>query len=269
MKAKRRQELHTNWLADKLGGQLEDVKPYVTWIVAAVLVLLVAILIFSVRSARQTSELNEGWATFDEVRQQGFSAVADNQPVQLNEALDDLQALADQFSGRPLGSLARLSLADIHLERGRAQLRENRVTAREHFQQAADQYQIVAQAVHDPTLKNRALFSLGKSYEWQRKFAKAREYYQQVAGPYRDQAQARAQQLQLSSIDTFYQKFAEWKPPAPPKAPGSRYPDLELDQQPPPVTGRIDYQRYLDDTALGLDVDLPAADPPESPPDAD
>jgi hypothetical protein len=268
MKAKRRQELHTNWLADKLGGQIEDVKPYATWIVAAVLAVLVAIVIFSVRSARQTRELNEGWATFDEVRQQGFRAVGRNQPVQLTQSLDSLQTLADQFSGQPLGALARLSLADIHLESGRAQLRENKVTARDHFQQAADQYQAAANSLDDPTLKNRALFCLGKSYEWQRKFLKAQEFYQQVEGPYRDKAQARMQQLQHKSIDEFYQKFADWKPKVPPEAPEQRYPDFDLDDESPPVTGEVDYLRYLDDTALGLDVQ-PATDQPESPPGAD
>ncbi|NIO45445.1 MAG: hypothetical protein GTN77_01310 [Planctomycetales bacterium] len=269
MKAKRRQELHTNWLADKLGGQIKDIKPYVTWIVAAALALLVAIVIVSFRSAQQASQLDEGWATFYELRQSGFGAVARNQPVQLTQSLESLQELADRFSGQPLGVLTRLTLGDIYLESGRAQLRENQITARDHFRQAAEQYQAVAAASHDPTLKNRALFCLGKSQEWQRKFVKAQEAYQQVAGPYRDEAEARMRQLQQKSMDGFYEKFAAWKPKPPPSADQPRYPDLELDDQPPPVTGEVDYQRYLQDTALGQDVGPPATDQPGSPPDAD
>jgi hypothetical protein len=134
------------------------------------------------------------------------------------------------------------------------------VTARDHFKQAAKQYQMVASAIDDPTLKNRALFCLGKSHEWQRKFVKAREYYQQVEGPYRDKAQTRMRQLQREGIDEFYQRFADWKPKSPPQVPDERYPDFDLDDEPPAVTGEIDYQRYLEDTALGLDVPQAEAD---------
>ncbi|HUS39006.1 MAG TPA: hypothetical protein VMX74_06125 [Pirellulales bacterium] len=254
MKAKRRQELQTNNLADMVGGQIEGIKPYTTWIAAAALAIVVGVVLLSVRSARQKRELNDGWNQYGEARDQGFSAAAQRQPVELTDSLAQLQGLADQFSGQQLGVLARLSMADIYLVSGQSQLRENEVAANDHFKKAADEYGAVAAAMHDPTLVSRALFSMGKSYEWQRQFKKAKETYAQVEDPFRGEAQSRIKQLQGDWVNGFYEKFVAWKPKPPPQPPGDA-PDFKLDDEPPEVTGEIDYQSYLDDTAFGLDAE--------------
>ena len=66
----------------------------------------------------------------------------------------------------------------------------------------------VQKAINDE-FRNRARYSLAKSYEWQLKLEKARETYAMVEGAFADQAQSRARDLNRTSTHDFYDKYAQ------------------------------------------------------------
>ena len=266
MKAKRRQELQTNALADWLGKQIDVVRPYTTWIVGGLIALALAVVVLSMRSARQSAEATEGWNELQQATTAAFNALQANQPLPLNNALQQLQTIAEGYGSRPVGTYARLAMGDVHMSNGESQFRTNKSAAREQFKHAATQYDAVVGSAKDPQVQNRAIFCLAKSYEWQGKFEKAKEYYGQVERPFRKEAQQRLDSLSQPGTFAFYEQLADWKPKPPPLPGADRYPGLNLDQDTPPAEGEFDFERYLDATAAGVDLvpDVPAPDDPTS-----
>ncbi len=246
MKAKRRHELQTNQLADWLGTKVEHVKPYFSWIIGAVLLLIVAAIVVSIRSARQTRATAEGWERYDDAQRDGFEAVNRSEALTLEDSLQRLENVAIEHTGSPLEIYARLAIGDIHLESGANLVESNRSAAGDHFAKAAQQYEMVVK--EDPTgmLKDRAAYNLAKSYEWQSKFAEAQRYYAMVEGAFRGRAQDQLAALEESSTKSFYEQFASWEPkPRDDSTGGSfdeRFPEFSLDEDAP---AEIDYQQYL------------------------
>ena len=258
MKSKRRHELQTNTLADWTGKQIESVKPYTTWIVAGAILVVLAMVVLSIRSSRQTTELTDGADRLAEASSDGFAAVTSNDPLQVEDALRQLGRVAADYTSTPLAVQAHLAMADIHLRSGQSQMQTNKSAARGHFEKAAEQFEIVIGTTDQSLLKNRATFCLAKCYEWLFKFNKAQQHYAQVGHPYLAEAQMRLDDLKRKSTVEFYDKYAQWTPP-PPTDPGAaqdRYPEggFELDDDRPPPDAAIDYKKYLDATAAGSDV---------------
>lgn len=268
MKAKRRQELQTNWLADHVGIQLEAVKPYVTWIVGGLIAVVLLMVVVSMRRSRQEETAAVGWQQFNEASTSGFTAVTRDEAPEVLASLKQLQSLADEHRGTALALYAELAMADIHLRSGQQQFSTNNVSAKQQLKEAAKHYEAVATASDEVSLANRATFGLAKSYEWLYEFDKAKEHYAKVEGPYGAQAQDRLRDLERPSTRDFYSKFAKWKPKPPPAPPDERYPGFELDPD-KPLDGEIDYQSYLDMTLSELgepgEEDGSVPEPPEGP----
>ncbi len=256
MKAKRRQELQTNQLADWLGKEIQTTKPYVPWVLGGLIVILIAYVIFSIRSTRLERALATAWDSYQSAQAKGFDAIGKDRSFQLNEALTTLEKIAKEYPDEPVGCLSQLAVADINLEVGQSQFRSNNTAAKDHFKKAADNFRDVAAGTTDSELKNRARFGLAKSYEWQMLLTKAREEYAKVEGPFRPMAQARMHDLEQASTEQFYNAYVAWKPKPKPAAEDSTVPpapDFSLDEE--EVPGELNYERYLDATAAGTDVE--------------
>jgi hypothetical protein len=257
MKAKRRQELQTNQLADWLGNKIELIKPYATWIAGGLALLIVFGIVYSWRVSRQGERLANAWDLYDSAQRDGFAGLRQREELKTTDALRRLEEVAIRYESLPVGLYAMAAMGDIYLEMGSNDIESNRNAARDHFKKAAQQYETIVNGNPSPMLKNHALFCLAKSYEWQMKINQAKQYYAQVQGPFHDEAQARVRDLDRKATQDFYEKFAEWKPKPPADAsaqPGGadqRYPGFELDEDSP---AEVDYQGYLDATAAGLDV---------------
>jgi hypothetical protein len=255
MKGKRRHELQTNQLADWLGREIQTTKPYVPWVLGGLIVIVIGFVIYSIRSARLESSLATAWDNYQSAQAKGFDAVGKDRSFQLNEAITTLERIVKEHPDEPVGLLSQLAIADINLQVGQSQFRSNNTAAKDHFKKAAENYGDVATGAAEPELKNRARFGLAKSYEWQMLLTKAREEYAKVEGPFRPLAQARMHDLGRASTENFYTAYAAWKPkpkPAPDDSTVPEAPSFTLDDDEP---GELNYQRYLDATAAGTDVE--------------
>jgi hypothetical protein len=147
-----------------------------------------------------------------------------------------LEDLVREHHGTPLAAYAELTLGDLSLGSGQLKYLENKTAARESFQNAAEYYRSVSATSSSGTfssseIKNRALYCLAKSLEWQLKLQQAREVYLQVEGAFALEAQGRAQDLSRKDIQTFYEQFAQWKPKEKPAPVDGRYPELDFKLQ--------------------------------------
>ena len=240
MKSERRHDLQTNVLADWLGKKVTAMQTNAGWIVGGLLIIFVVVIFVFIRQNRLESAANEGWSRLQRATTVGLSAIAQQQPLALNNAVRDLEDIVRQYAAEPIVAYANLTLGDLMLQNGRVQYSLNKTAARDAFQNAARYYAAAAEA-GSPDLKSRALFCQGKSLEWQMKLNQAQEIYRMVSGPYRSEAQARIRSLSRAGMEAFYKQYAEWKPKqqATDAKPDDKV-DFELEDQSPPTSKEVD-----------------------------
>lgn len=264
MKTERRHELQTNQLADALGRATESAKPYAK--VALGVVVAVAVIAVAVWYLNQQAEATraEGWDRY-------FAAQSSNDP-------EAMQAVADQFRGTSAGHWALLQLADQHLRTGASALFSDRAEANEELRKARQYYdEVINQPGASEVAQQRATHGLARTLEALNELDLARQTYEQLAsrwpdGPYREEAQRRARDLERRSTKEFYDWFAMQDPSPPPEDRPffeNQEGGLGLDLPDQPPTG-VDFGTSpFDDFASPPTEPTPQSDPPDEPAAAD
>ena len=273
MKSKRRHDLQTNVLADWISKKIIWLQSNSTWLLGGGLVLVAIIALLAIRENRLASAAADGWDRFEKATGAGFNAIGTNEPLALNNAIHELEDVARTHEGSLIAAYARLTHGDLSLMDGQRKYLSNKIAANDSFQNATQQYRAVAGIVSRPELKNRALYSLGKSLEWQIKLEQAKEAYSKVTGAFAVEAQSRVRDLERKGTHTFYEQIAQYKPPEKPKEDASRYPGIDFNLQedsPPREAEEKAFGDAIDGDGLedaagaaasgGVAADLPAGD---------
>ncbi len=212
MKTERRHELQTNQLADWLGRQIENIRPHFTTILTVVAVLIVAMIGYGIWSSRSQEAAAEAWTSYfnvsfaentytrskqevlrtqelerfrDELRKQkndpAYELTEGEQRLvqeQLGEKLeqavrDDITAMARQYAGTKLGTMAEMRAGDLALFGGinamfpttPGQPRDLK-KATTLLDDAIRYYErALEQAAGDTLLERRLRFGLARAYE--------------------------------------------------------------------------------------------------------
>ena len=241
MKSERRHDLQTNVLADWMGEKVKKIQANATWIGGGFLLILIIVVFLFVRQSRLSNVANEGWTRFQQARSSGLVALAQQQPLALNNVVRDLENIAREYAGNPIAAYTHLTLGDLQLQNGRMQYSLNKTAARDAFQSAVNYYKAAADGTESPDIKNQARFCQGKSLEWQSKLSQAKEIYGKVTGPYRLEAEERIRNLDRNGTESFYKQYAEWKP-KPADTSKNRYDDVDfkLEDQSAPLSAEIE-----------------------------
>ena len=218
MKTERRHELQTNVLAVTLAHWIEAAKPYskagLALIIAAVVIVFATLYL----SAQNKTHVAEGW-------QEYFDSTTSPSAA---ERLADISA---RYAGTSVAQWARLSLADMELNRGTSLVLNDKKEARDELRKATNDYQTLLAESRDPTILERATFGLARAHEAMGELDKARTEYLSIAKQWPDSvfagtATARAEDLDRPATKEFYDWVAKYEPPRPlsgePGLPGVR-----------------------------------------------
>ena len=150
MKSKRRHELQTNQLADKLGHWIERVRPYtnMTLVLAAGVLLVLAAWYYL--AAGHEKKRAESWRSY---------MLAGTNPQ--GDIVEELNLVADQFDDTQAGLWAALTAADIDSARGMRLMFTDRAAAETSLNLAKSRYREV---LENKRLPQDALLSIRTHY---------------------------------------------------------------------------------------------------------
>jgi hypothetical protein len=211
MKAERRHELKHNELSDWLVDRADAAKPHVAGIVLGIAVLALLIVGGTWYFGGQRSAKASAWSQY-------FAAFNDREPEM------SLSTVAAANAGTKAAWWALLSLGDLSLGEGSAQLYTDRDGAKLALEKAAAAYKQV-EAADDPILQRRARLGLAKVYESMCKPEEAYKYYELVAESEKDSAignaaAADAKRMKDPRVTAFLAWFVQQTPKRPAPLPG-------------------------------------------------
>jgi hypothetical protein len=203
MKSERRHELQHNELAEWLAKSFETIKPYQNIILAAVLVVLIAMLGYTLLSRQSAAQATEAWDELNTVIEGGNVA--------------KLAQVIDSYPDTNVAHTAAVVLADDHLGEGCRQLFVNKATARDELSKAVNFYESVRKKGPASSLLERATFGLARAKEAKGELGPAEQLYEEVAakwpkGTYAAAASQRAADLKRPATKSFYDQFAKFDP---------------------------------------------------------
>lgn len=209
MKSKRRHELQTNELADRLGHWIEDFRPHATRVVVVVVgcVAILAAWFFLASSKERKQSL--AWRSY---------MLAGSNPQ--GDIVAELTLVADDFRNTLAGLWAAQTAADIESARGTRLLFTDRASAETSLSLAKNRYREVldsSMTAKAPMLRVRAHFGLAQTLEAQGELEEARKHYQAVVdsdpgSAVGKAAQERLARLELASTARWYNWFERQKP---------------------------------------------------------
>lgn len=214
MKSERRHELQHNELAEWLAKTAEEIRPYQNLILTVVLVVLVAILGYTLWSRQSAAHASQAW---DELS----AAIASNDPAKIAKTMEDYPATT-------AASTAAVVLADSQLAQGCDQLFKSKALAQQELQKAIGLYQTVREESRLESLKERATFGLARAKEALGELEPAGELYQEIVtkwpkGTFTAASQQRLEDLKRPAIKTLYDDLRKFDPkPAFSGEPGER-----------------------------------------------
>jgi hypothetical protein len=219
MKAERRHELKHNELSDWLVDRADVARPHITGIVLGIAVLALLVVGGAWYFGGQRSAKASAWSQY-------FAAFNDREPQK------SLSNVAAANAGTKAAWWALLSLGDLSLGEGSAQLYTDRAGAKTVLEKAAEAYKQV-EVADDPILQRRARLGLGKVYESLCKPEEAYKYYEMVAESEKDSAIGKAAAADAKRMkDPRETAFLAWfvqqtpKRPAPLPGMGGALPNL-------------------------------------------
>jgi tetratricopeptide (TPR) repeat protein len=226
MKKERRHELHTNALADWLGGALEQAKPYQNALLGATLLVVVGIVVVAVWYNHSVAAAADAW-------------VAMRSPIH-SPSEQDLRRITTEYAGSPAAQWAQVSLGDLFLGEGTPRLFENKAMAQELLSQALNSYRAAYEAADAPLLRERALFGMARTQEALGRLDEAAKTYEELnrqwpEGMFHTAAADRLKDLKRNETKAFYDRFAAFnpKPPAPKEPPAAKGAMAPLPENPP------------------------------------
>jgi len=244
MKTQRRHELHTNVLADWLGKHLETIQPIVGWVVAGVVVIVLAILAWSYFSGRSETQMLDGWTAIAKYGTEATNAANSNDTPGFNDATRNLAKVVTDYSGTSLAMFAEATLADVLLARGQSLMWTNRPEALQNLKEAVAKYNSAIDATDEPLLKNRLRMNLGTTYEWMFQVEDAKRAYQQVEGIYQPAAAEAIAALENATAQQLFERLEKFQP-APQQKPNM--PEAEFGKPEENIFDRIPDFKQPDD----------------------
>ena len=223
MKSERRHELQHNELAAWMARSAAAIQPYQNIILAAVVVVLVATLGYTLWSRDAAGRASQAW---DELN----AVVLSGDPVKLRK-------IAEDYPNSSVGTAAAMVAADDHLKAGCDKLFVSKATAQLELNKAAELYRSVLQQGQLPLELERATFGLARAQEAKGDLEAATKLYGEIAakwpdGTYGAAASQRLQDLKRPATKRFYDQFARFDPkPAFTGKPGEK-PTFDLNALP-------------------------------------
>ncbi|REJ67806.1 MAG: hypothetical protein DWQ31_10535 [Planctomycetota bacterium] len=210
MKTERRHELQSNALAAWLMKTSQSLGPYMSWIIAGAIAVVLLLVFLQIRSGRQ----NEGTAALQQeistLSSNALAALRQNPPkfFEFQTAATELKDLAEEHEGTRMGQLAALAVGDTYMQQGEVMLRGRRAEAYDAMETAAEYYSKVIEDETAPQLWSQlARYRRGRTYEWRNQLNPAIEDYEATEGPYARLAAQHAAFLKRPSTREFYDEF--------------------------------------------------------------
>jgi hypothetical protein len=252
MKTERRHELEANELAIRLGKITEAIQPRARAVVAGIVAIVAIVLIIQYSGSTSSTRQTEGWDRYAAATSSGDTF--------------ELDSLGEEFKRAPVGSWARLVLADQYLSTGVRETFRDRAQANSDIDRAITNYEAVRENASHDLLKQRAHFGLGRAHESLSKLDKAQQNYKAIVDGWPDSAlavaaQSRLDDLALRRTRAFYDWFALQSPQAQflsdgAGTPGAR-PDFDLDTiLSPSGDVELDLNAPVTDDTDPADVDI-------------
>lgn len=244
MKTEHRHELETNDLAQKLAVWIEGIKPYTTYILLGIGLLLGGYLAGSYWSAKQAQQEQEFWQAYQTALTTSDSTPAfqDYSEVRKAAASEDYTAAGQQW--------AYLTWADRQLLVASTNYLSQREKAKETLTSIFGVYDQLATTASDQNVRNRAQLGLARVHEMQNEPEKAQKAYAAVRGIYETVAQQRLAMLNSETNQAAIDWLATTELPKPDPLgggiPGVRpgfaaeIPETEAAEQPEITKGSIE-----------------------------
>jgi hypothetical protein len=226
MKSERRHELQHNELADWLAKAAVTIQPYQNMAMAAVALVLIAIVGYTLWSRESTAQTTQAWDEMNAALETG--------------KLEQLSKVIEDYPDTSVAYTAKAVLADLHLGAGCDRLFKNKATGQEELNKAIASYEAVLKGSRTADLQERATFGLARAKESKgdaESLAQAEKHYKDVVakwpkGAYAVAAQQRAEDLGRPATKRFYDDFRNFDPkPSFSAEPGER-PDFDMNSLP-------------------------------------
>ncbi len=209
MKSKRRHELQTNELADRLGVWIEQLRPHLTLILIVVAGFVAIVAAWYYLAASREYEQAQAWRSY-------MDAGADPQ----SNAVSELSAVADRYSDTLAGLWAAQTAADLEMASGIRLLFQDRAKAETSLSEAEKSYRAILEnelADRSPMLLRRARLGLAETLEATGQLEEARKHYQAVVDTDKSSAIGQLAQQRLTHLNEketkeWYNWFSRQKP---------------------------------------------------------
>ncbi|QDU91152.1 hypothetical protein Pla175_45720 [Pirellulimonas nuda] len=182
MDAKHRHELQENALADWLGNFIDQVRPYVPVLIAAVVALVVGVVGWGAYRGSRAEAKADAWRLYSDAMVGGMPT-----PALLEQA-------ADEASGTAVADWAALTLADSELWQASEAFFADRTRAQQSLERAEPLYKSLVGA-SDPWISGRARYGLARSAEVAGNTEEAVKLYGLVTGALAPLAKQRVEEL--------------------------------------------------------------------------
>ncbi len=209
MKSEHRHELQTNTLATTLNDWGDRLRPHMSSIVTALLVLVAVYVIATLWNARTAQREQSAWDAYQMAMLQGD---VDYRGVRQAAESADL-------AGSRMQQWGYITWADRQLRLAANDYLMNREAAKDRLTGVAAVYEQFAVEADDPIVRSRAQLGRARVSEMENKIDAAREHYAAVEGVMAPVAQARLKELestpQIEETITWLASAELPKPPVP------------------------------------------------------
>ena len=244
MKSERRHDLESNELARRLETWVDAVTTNWQPLAIGAAIIAVGAIIWTGIDRSSVARDEAAWNAY---------RVAVEGP---NTDFDALRRAAEQHAGSSMSQFANAMWADGQVLQGSFSILRDRDVANEALSGAVSVYQSLVQSSSDEALRQRALLGLARIYEIRSELDRAREYYGQVTGAFREFAEARLAILDEQPTKESIDWLATAKPPVltPPVGPGTpgATPEFSVD----PLDLSTPSEGGNEDRSLGEILDL-------------
>ena len=201
MKSKRRHELQTNELADRLGHWIENVRPHLTMITLLVVGGLAIIAAWYYYASTRESEIAQAWRAY-------MNAGTDPS----GNIVGELGDVAADYEGTQAGLWAAQTAADMQSAQGVRLLFQDRDSATKILKEAQQRYETVLDSKKTSAmLSHRAHFGLAQTLEALGDLDDAKTQYEAVITAAKETAIAHAAEQRLARLElALTQKFYNW-----------------------------------------------------------
>lgn len=203
MKSEERHQLEQNELADWLTKLIGRGKQYVPHVAAAVVLLFAVMWVYGLIAASRENKRGEAWRQF-------FDA----------QTPEQIEVVSERHPGADLAPYAKLKIAQMLFQDGKAKLFNDRNDAVSKLDKATKAFEeVAAKAEFGSLLKSQALFGIAVCKETTGAINDAIAAYKRVIADCKDSGEAAYAERQLKLLESpegkdFYAKVANYRPKA-------------------------------------------------------